>query len=878
VRIAVALATLPLASPALARPVRVFVVNSRVELRYAATYADFRDKMFALVDAAHPRRAELVQEGVLDIAARLPPRDPAAPPALIVFPEDVGLITGLIGSRGAHARSITIETGGSAAAFVDLLNTYAPQVAYYEERYPGLGGIGYLFLAATDTFYRAFYETFRDLAITYGVHVAASINAAPARRIEVAAHPDLVSLLRDPDEAATRSYAYEAVAGTAVNTLFVFAPDGEVLVLDAAGTTVRSPSQTGGLLRGSLDKAYLTELELSLLGLAYGEVRDLDVLDTPVGRLGSVTSKDAWMIDVNDRYDAKHPELIIQPEAFDSWGFTVEPWLPDGFKAGGFAQLQRNPSFLFNLTPCLVGNLYDVTFDGQGAVIGKRRKPLSAAPPASPPWIGQNHDSGFIAVAPWIVDDPVLEEPALPLAERRTRLVESGIELLPGSGTACAVSNGFGACENGYRESVLSVDLVLPDDGAPPRTPSPPVPTAFAAARFPALPSAGEQRHPRIAARGRDVYVVWQDSRSGFENIFLASSRDGGQTFTTRRVTDNPAGAVVELRPAIALRPNGGQIFVAWQEFCDGRVDDCGRIKLARFDADGQKIGADRRVDSGADDAGKWNPALAVDQSGNPVVAWIDERDRSPAGLALEHVYFSRGRRGGEILGPTVRVDRGVPVDVAAELDNKWAPVVAARRGAFLVAWTDFRNYNWDIFLSRSRTGQAFERSVRVDDAGGELERIHDHPALAIDPRGTVHAVWADRRRQEPDTDIRYAGSNDGGRRFSASVVVDRAEATLDPDTDTPSNQWHPAIAVADDDVFVVWQDNRLGDNDIFFARSRTRGASFEADERVDDSGEDASNQYRPDIAVAPGEAVYVAWEDERFGRSAVALTRRTLP
>jgi hypothetical protein len=137
--------------------------------------------------------------------------------------------------------------------------------------------------------------------------------------------------------------------------------------------------------------------------------------------------------------------------------------------------------------------------------------------------------------------------------------------------------------------------------------------------------------------------------------------------------------------------------------------------------------------------------------------------------------------------------------------------------------------------------------------------------------------VWADRRRQQSDTDIRYARSIDGGRHFSASLPVDRAEQGLDPDADTPSNQWHPEIAVAGGDVFVVWQDNRLGDNDIFFARSRDGGASFAADERVDDSGDDASNQYRPAVAVAAGAALYVAWEDERFGPAAVAVSRRSL-
>ena len=110
-RLAFLAALLLAATPALARPVRVFVVNPH--LRLPATYADYRDQMFALVDASHPRRAELVQDGLPDIAAQLRPRDPAAPAdALIVFPEDVGLAAGLIGSRGEVARQVTASTGG----------------------------------------------------------------------------------------------------------------------------------------------------------------------------------------------------------------------------------------------------------------------------------------------------------------------------------------------------------------------------------------------------------------------------------------------------------------------------------------------------------------------------------------------------------------------------------------------------------------------------------------------------------------------------------------------------------------------------------------------------------------------------------------------
>lgn len=871
------------AAPAVAKTVRVFAVGNKLEIRYADTYQNFHDKMFALFDRRHARRDELVQAGADDVASHLQSADPNAPDlALVNFPEDVGLVAGLIGSRGAFARRAASRNGGVQAAFFSLRQAYDPQVQYYSRLFTGQQPIRYLLLAETDTFYRAAYETFRDLARTYAVYLTATFNVAPARRVEAADQPDLVALLRDPDEAHTRDYAYVAVSPQVFNSTFIFDPDGNVLLTAGDGHVVRGPSETQGVLRGSLNKAYLTEEEQDTLPLAFGRVQDLDVVETPVGRLASVISKDAWMIDVNDRYDTKGANLILQPEAFSEWAYVASPWQPDGFKSGGFAQVQRNPSFLYNVTPSMTGNLAEVTFDGQSAVIGKRRKGAAVALDPQTAWIGQNADSGFRSIAPWILDDPGITDAYLSLTQRRDLLVDAGVHLLPGKTPPCTSPTVSGTCENGYRESVIYADVQLPDG---PQVVVPPdlnarAPTAFGAAIQVSAGDASARQHARVVAHGGTVYVTWQDSRHGYENIFLSVSHDRGMHWMERRVSDNLPGSVVELRPAIGLSPKGADSFVVWQEFCSGRDDDCGRIKVAHFDGSGDKLGSDLRVDSGAEGVGKWAPALAVSRSGSPLVAWVDERDSGLNGLHFEHIYFARGFQKGAGFRQNTRVDRGAPVQAAASLDNKWAPTVAQHARRTYVAWADFRNYNWDIYLAQSRSGAGFSANVRVDDFP-DFERIHDHPSVAVDDRGTVHAVWADRRDTAADTNIFYARSEDGGRRFSANRQIDASAVGFNPDRDTPSNQWNPRMAVSGSDVLAVWQDNRLGNNDIFFVRSRDRGLSFDSDERVDDSADGSSNQYRPDLAVdetdLDGRMVYVVWEDDRNEMSDVFLVRRPL-
>jgi hypothetical protein len=879
IRAMLALGLLIPALPAAAAPVRVFAVGHKQRLDDAVTYATFRTKMAALMDAAHPARSSVVQAGVDDVASHLRPRDPGAPErALVVFPESAGLIAALIGTRGATARQQTSAPG----AIATLLGTYGPQLQHYSSKFPGTHLVRNLVVALTDTFYRAIYETFRDLAVLHGVHLAVSADLAPARRVEAADEPALVALLRDPDE-PSRGYAYEAVSPRPHNTTFLFAPDGSVLVPDGQGGTLRAPDETDGVLSGSIDKAYLVPIEQPPPGEAAGlalvaaGVADVEVLDTPVGRLGIVISKDAWMPDVNDRLAMKGANLILQPEAFDSWAFQMAEWSPDVFKEGGFATLQKQPEFLLNVNASMTGNLIDITFDGQTAILGRKRKESPGPLGSGNAFVGQNPDTGFLALAPWIVPDPGIADPSLSRGTRREMLVEAGRLLLPGSGVTCATSLSVGACENGYREAIVWTDVELPDGAVtaavdPVREPPPRFGESVRVSGEEASPVA--QHAPRVAARGKRVFVVWHEARAGVEQVWLAVSRNGGRSFGAPvRVSDNPADGVVEMNPAVAVR--GKRVAVVWQEFVDGRNDDHGRVKMAVFDPRGRKRGADVRVDD-ADQGGKWMPVVAFAGKA-PVVAWIDERDVGPEGQRFAHVYAARTERAGAPFAPSVRVDAGEPVPLSTHHDNKWSPAIAARDDDVAVAWTDFRSYAWEIFLARSADGGVtFGENVRVDDAPTEVERIHERPALALGDDDVVHAVWTDLRSREPDTNIFHARSEGGG--VSPSRQVDSSRASFDADRDTPSNQWHPALAADGERLWVAWQDNRLGNDDVFFTTSVDGGRSFGDDERVDDTGAGASEQARPSLAIAGAgrrRSCLVVWEDDRNGTAGVYLARR---
>jgi hypothetical protein len=881
-RIAVAfLLAAPLASATFADPVRMFAVGHKLRLDDVVTYQTFHDKMAALMDATFPGRSGLVQSGVDDVASHLAPVDPAAPPnALVVFPEDTGLTAAFIGTRGDMARA----QPSSTFAIIKLAQSYAPLETYYQTKFPGQPALRYLVLALTDTFYRSVYETFSELATTHGVYLAVSANLAPAHRVEASDNAALVDLLRDPDE-PSRTYAYEATSPFPHNTTFVFAPDGQVLVPDGSGGVLRAPSQTGGALGGSTDKAYLTPIEQpppgssAGLALGFGAVRDMEVLPTPVGRLGIVISKDAWMVDVNDRYVAKGANVILQPEAFDSWAFTTSEWSPDVFKEGGYANLQKNPTWVTNVDASMTGNLFEITFDGQSAILGRKRKTDPGALSAENAWVGQNPDTGFVRIGPWIEDDPGIANGALSLPARRNRLVADGVLLEPGSGVPCGGSLVVGACENGYREAIVWTDVDVPTSAvtAPIDLTHETPPHFSDSVRASGTTFTPIARHaPRVAARGRHVFVTWYQDDGPGSAVYLAVSHDGGQTFQPEvRVSDNPSGSTTELNPAIAVR--GSRILVTWQEFDALGNDDAGHIVIARFDAKGRKRTTDVRVDD-APGVGKWMPSVAFSSS-VPLVAWIDERDAGPEGEPLEHVYVSRGDPTGTNFAPAVRVDAGADDPLALHNDNKWAPSIATWKRNVYVVWADFRNANWDIFSARSLDrGFTFQPNVRVDDYPN-LERLNERPAVAVDPLGAVQVAWTDLRARQPDTNIFYAKSSDFGQTFTASTQLDDSKQGFVPNTDTPTNQWAPALATDRGRLYAAWQDNRLGNDDVFFTSSVDGGATFAADERVDDTGDGPSEQTRPSLALGGKGAkriCYVAWEDNRSGASDIYVARRS--
>lgn len=435
---------------------RVFGIQYKLAIEHVRSYRTFRTAMRCLMEDF--------------VVPHLDPRKPT----LVVFPEDVGLATLAVGERGALVREratspLRAPAGdeaplSAAAALAELNAAYAPQVAAYQQRFGPIDPRKELFVAATDTFARAFSRTFADIARDYGVYVVASNNQA---RYRATRDPLEVELFADPAHKDS-GVAYVARSARVTNGTFLWAP---------YTTRPRAAAGERNLMFRN-DKVPLTSLELDLLGLDEGASTGRAGRRNAAGavvegfRLGFGTSLPAFTYGYPyaRRPDGLRPcadtsvtfmacmdhlgvDVVVQAEANPTrWagpgGYST--WQPLEWMGSTWrAVADPTVDFQYNVTAHMVGNLLDLVFDGQSAITRRG----AAAPPRHyvgnarflqedesvyRPYAGAK--SEFLALTPWVVPDG-----------DRDRLRAVSAALAPGSGDPR---------ENRYLQTAVLADLV----------------------------------------------------------------------------------------------------------------------------------------------------------------------------------------------------------------------------------------------------------------------------------------------------------------------------------------------------------------------------------------------------------------------------------
>lgn len=251
------------------------------------------------------------------------------PDSLVAYPEDVGLLTVLLDKGDLLADAETLEEGVSA-----YIRAHPFAVGYRKLRHRASWARA-LFLAEQERMADAYFGTFSEAAEEFSTYLVAGSGGFTGRTLRERVPAGVPGR---PTDADSRVY----------NASVVFGPDGRV----------------AGIQR----KTDLLDIESAEgLDLSAAAADDLVTIPTALGEVGVAVCLDAFDDEVLARLEAMGADILVQPTANpERW----EPWQQTEWLAG-CPDAVRDRSFAYGVNPMLVGQVFDLPFEGQSSVLGK---------------------------------------------------------------------------------------------------------------------------------------------------------------------------------------------------------------------------------------------------------------------------------------------------------------------------------------------------------------------------------------------------------------------------------------------------------------------------------------------------------------------------
>lgn len=265
----------------------------------------------------------------------------------------------------------------------------------------------------------------------------------------------------------------------------------------------------------------------------------------------------------------------------------------------------------------------------------------------------------------------------------------------------------------------------------------------------------------------KHIYFAWYDNRFGAYDVYFTRSTNGYNFLPAElRLDTDAAGSAYSAHPRLQVDGAGG-VYVAWEDSRDGGND----VYLNRsLDRGETWLPSDVRLDGGdeggASDAFGITMALDRDVDDEPAVyvAWHDGRN-GRNDIFLNYALDS----GTSWLGDAVRIEND-----GAGASESFYPSVVASDERVVVGWHDDRDIGFDIWVRGSDNGGAdWGPEMRLDtDVAGSAHSLGTK-LVGVGPN--LAAVWTDYRRpaELPDShpDIFYRTSSDGGGAWSSADV-----------------------------------------------------------------------------------------------------------
>ena len=336
-----------------------------------------------------------------------------------------------------------------------------------------------------------------------------------------------------------------------------------------------------------------------------------------------------------------------------------------------------------------------------------------------------------------------------------------------------------------------------------------------------------------IAVNGANVYVTWQDTTPGNCEIYFRRSTDGGTTWNAaKRLTFN-SGYSESVSPDITV--NGSTICVAYQGNASGNDE----IYCRTSTDGGATWQAAKRLTFNSGDS--CTPKIAF--SGVSLcLVWWDDTPGNP------EIYFRKS------------TDSGATWQSAQRLSNNsgdsYCPDIVGYGSYLYVVWNDVSSGNTESYFRRSiDSGATWQSQKKLTNNSGAFE---GYTSIAVGGMlgANLFAAWHD--NAPGNFDIYFRRSTDKGVTWQ----------TIKNLTDNSGNSYCPAIAVSGSNVYVTWQDDIPGNDEIYMRKSGDGGVTWQTSQRITNNSGTSS---LPAIALN-NSTRYVTFQEDTPGNAEIYL------
>jgi hypothetical protein len=217
-------------------------------------------------------------------------------------------------------------------------------------------------------------------------------------------------------------------------------------------------------------------------------------------------------------------------------------------------------------------------------------------------------------------------------------------------------------------------------------------------------------------------------------------------------------------------------------------------------------------------------------------------------------IFIAKSTDGGETFGE--------PLNISDNPGTSGLPAIAIQGNNVYVTWHDTTFGNLDIFIAKSTDG---------GETFGEPLNISNNEGVSLSPQiavygDNVYVVWQDGTDTPGSREIFIAKSTDGSETFTTPENI----------SNNIGFSLLPQIAVYGDNVYVVWNDDTDGFDEIFIAKSTDGGETFGEPENISqENSNNSSFAYQPSLIVN-GENVYVIWHEDPLGKRTIFIAKST--